>query len=358
MTTQGEDTPHMPERRRRAAFLTLPTASSSDVRRGDFGPAALPGATLALRVPRSGAPFTTGGTSAFPVHTAADASGAAALRRERKSASASPPPEDEDNPFAAPPEGRPEQAWRPRGQRGGSRGPDEGQGPDGSNGSGDTDSSDGSGNDGDGARDDGRKQSQWGSQWSSRQPGRQSGSFGGGPGDRRANGGQGGGPGGPAGLRWDPTDPMQRRARYALLAGMWGFFFALFSLPEIALLLGALAMYWGISSLRGRSARPRGGAGANPNDIGTSTAPSNRSGAGGQGAGGGSPQSSRPQTTAAISGLVTGGLALAIVAATFTFQLVYRDYYACVDDALTTSSRQSCEDLLPKQLRPLLNAED
>ncbi|TXS26981.1 hypothetical protein [Streptomyces sp. gb1(2016)] len=51
--------------------------------------------------------------------------------------------------------------------------------------------------------------------------------------------GQGGGPeGNPGGLRWDPTDPAQRRARYAVLGGMWAFFFALFDFPEIAMLLG------------------------------------------------------------------------------------------------------------------------
>jgi hypothetical protein len=55
---------------------------------------------------------------------------------------------------------------------------------------------------------------------------------------------------------------------------------------------------------------------------------------------------------------VTGCLALAIVAATFTLQIVYRDYFTCVDDALTQSSRQSCEDLLPKDLRPLLSTQD
>ncbi|MEU1158314.1 hypothetical protein ABZ369_35645, partial [Streptomyces sp. NPDC005918] len=68
--------------------------------------------------------------------------------------------------------------------------------------------------------------------------------------------------------------------------------------------------------------------------------------------------STRPQTTAAISGLVTGGLALLMVAATFTAQLVYRDYYTCVDDALTNASQQSCEDHLPKPLRPLLGEQD
>ena len=75
-------------------------------------------------------------------------------------------------------------------------------------------------------------------------------------------GGQGGPEGGPGGLRWDPTDPAQRRARYALLSGMWAFFFALFNLPEIALLLGALAVYWG-DQLAAR-AKPQQRAGEHP----------------------------------------------------------------------------------------------
>jgi hypothetical protein len=258
------------------------------------------------------------------------------LREHRPSSSSS--PEGADNPFAPPPEGSPDQPWQPRGPHGGNSGPD----------------SDGDG-DGNGNGDRGPSPQpqgpagQWGSQWSSRQPGRQNGGFGTGPGDaRRENDGneQGGGPGG---LRWDPTDPLQRRARYALLAGMWGFFFSLFSLPEIALLLGALALYWGISSLRGKPVPPL--AGATSDDVGTSTTPGSRP------APGPSP-ASRPQTSAAVSGLITGTIALAIVAATFTFQIVYRDYYTCVDDALTTASRHSCEDLLPKELRPLLGARD
>ncbi|MEY7981728.1 hypothetical protein AB8O53_36165, partial [Streptomyces pilosus] len=67
-------------------------------------------------------------------------------------------------------------------------------------------------------------------------------------GDRpRGPEGQGGGPQTP-GPRWDPTDPAQRRARYALLSGMWAFFFALFNWPYVALLLGSLALYWAISA--------------------------------------------------------------------------------------------------------------
>ncbi|MEU6220366.1 hypothetical protein ABZ845_23045 [Streptomyces sp. NPDC047022] len=218
----------------------------------------------------------------------------------------------DDNPFAPPPEGTPDRPWQPRR-------PAQGQGQ----------GQEGSGN---------GEHSPWGSQWSDRQPGPSSG----GPfGERPRNNGPGGpgGQGGPEGqrpgpgLRWDPTDPAQRRARYALLAGMWAFFFALFSWPYVALLLGALALYWGVSALR-----------AKPRQSGPD-APRPASGAG------------RPQTSAAISGLVTAALALAMVAATFTAQLVYRDYYTCLNDALTTSAKQSCSDLLPKDLRGVLGTQ-
>jgi ABC-type Fe3+ transport system permease subunit len=134
-------------------------------------------------------------------------------------------------------------------------------------------------------------------------------------------------------MRWDPTDPAQRRARYALLCGMWAFFFALFSWPYVALLLGALALYWGVSALRAKPRTP------DPD----SPTPE---------------QTGRPQTTAAVSGLVTASLALALVAASFTAQLVYRDYYTCTTDALTQEARQSCSDLLPEELRGLLGTGD
>lgn len=286
------------------------------------------------------------------------------LLRERQSptgSSSSSDPSDssdssnkkDDNPFAAPPESRPDQPWRPRHPSHGANG----SGDDGSNGNGEGSPEGGSSDD----------RPVWGSQWSSHQPGRQSGGFGGRPGGQggpNGPGGQGGGPeGGPGGLRWDPTDPAQRRARYALLSGMWAFFFAIFDFPEIALLLGALAVYWSISSLR---AKPRtatasesadGAAGAG-SGSGSGSAP-----AGGQapGAGTGAPYAQgqgRPQTTAAVSGLVTALLALSIVAMTFTVQLVYRDYYTCVNDALTKSGQLACNDLLPKPLEPFFGVKN
>ncbi|WP_329161427.1 hypothetical protein OHB49_17740 [Streptomyces sp. NBC_01717] len=283
------------------------------------------------------------------------------LLRERQSptgSSSSSDPSDssdssskkDDNPFAAPPENRPDQPWRPRHPSPGANG----SGDEGSNGNGEGSPEGGSSDD----------RPAWGSQWSNHQPGRQSGGFGGRPGGQggpNGPGGQGGPEGGPGGLRWDPTDPAQRRARYALLSGMWAFFFAIFDFPEIALLLGALAVYWSISSLR---AKPR-----------TATAAESADGAAGAGSGSGSAPAAgpapgagtaapyaqgqgRPQTTAAVSGLVTALLALSIVAMTFTVQLVYRDYYTCVNDALTKSGQLACNDLLPKPLEPFFGVKN
>ncbi|MGK5531222.1 hypothetical protein [Streptomyces sp. URMC 129] len=126
-------------------------------------------------------------------------------------------PGEEDNPFAPPPEGEPDRPWRPR----------------------HPEPSD---------QDDQRQR--WGSQWSRRQPKRDGGAFGEPRRDPDGDGpGQGGGPGGRG--RWDPADPAQRHARYAVLAGMWGVFGGLLGWEWLGLLLGALALYWGVSALRG-----------------------------------------------------------------------------------------------------------
>ncbi|MEN3586159.1 hypothetical protein AAH978_18665 [Streptomyces sp. ZYX-F-203] len=235
---------------------------------------------------------------------------AAVLLRERPSSSADSSPEHDrddsardDNPFSPPPEGTPDRPWQPR------RHPEEGEGE--------------AGPDDGGERGD---RPPGGRQWSDRQPGRSSGGFGERPGGGPA------GPSGGSGPRWDPTDPVQRRARYALLSGMWALFFALFGWSYVALLLGALALYWGIDSLR---AKPR-------------ATDSERAAGRGR----------RPQTSAAISGLVTSSLAIALVAATFAAQLVYRDYYTCREDALTGEARQACSELLPEPLRDVLGSEN
>ncbi|MGW6984385.1 hypothetical protein ACWGE1_33885 [Streptomyces sp. NPDC054932] len=174
----------------------------------------------------------------------------------------------DDNPFAAPPEGRPDQPWQPR--------------------------SGGGGGNGDGPKDsDGQR--------------------------------------GPA--RWDPTDPVQRRARYALLAGMWGFFFGIFGIPSVGLLLGTLALYWGISALRGK-----------PAPATTDGTPAAAGGLDALGA------AARPQRTAAVSGLVTASLAILLAMSSYALQLAYKDFYVCRDDALTKSAELQCNTLLPDNL--------
>ena len=247
------------------------------------------------------------------------------MPRERQST-------DDNNPFAPPPEGRPDQPWQPRHPS-----------------SNDDSSSDGSGSD-DSDRSSGSGR---GGRWSSRQPGRSSGGgFGGRPGSGQ-NGPGKGGSGGPGGLRWDPTDPAQRRARYALLSGMWAFFFALFDFPEIALLLGALALYWSISSLR---AKPVSRVSADA--LTTGGTPPNAPPPPSHSPGSAPTTSNRPQITSAVSGLVMASIALLIVAASFTAQLVYRDYYTCVNDALTKSGQLACNKELPEPLRGILGVKE
>lgn len=208
----------------------------------------------------------------------------------------------DDNPFAAPPEGKPDQLWQPR-----------------------------AGGDG------GDKQN----------PGS-------GPGQGPASG--------PA--RWDPKDPIQRRARYALLAGMWGFFFGVFGIPSMGLLLGALALYWGITALRGVPAKPSRDVaqGATAADVGTGSGA--RTGAreaahdGSTAAAGAAPgtargglaalgAAARPQRTAAVSGLVTASLAILLAVSSYAVQLTYKDFYVCTQDALTKPAELQCNDLLP-----------
>ncbi|MEU3605960.1 hypothetical protein AB0E83_10955 [Streptomyces sp. NPDC035033] len=238
---------------------------------------------------------------------------------------------NDNNPFAPPPEGRPDQPWQPRR-------------PDGSDGS------DDSGSDGGSAGPSSPVTGSADGRWSPRQPGRSSDGFGRGP---ERQGGQGGGPGGQGperpGLRWDPTDPAQRRARYAVLGGMWAFFFAVFDLPEPALLLGALSVYWAVSSLR---AKPKAPAGVSPESQAASQ-PSGR-----PSPAPGAPGPARSMRTAAISGLVASAVALSIVAFGFTMQLVYKDFYECRDDALTHAGAVACNDLLPKPLRDGFGVRD
>ncbi|RDG35814.1 hypothetical protein DVH02_23415 [Streptomyces corynorhini] len=146
-------------------------------------------------------------------------------------------------------------------------------------------------------------------------------------------------------------------------------FFVLFDLPEIALLLGSLAVYWGGSSLRNKSGKKRDEGekavtdGSSPAPVRmektprSGTAADPWSGQNGQDKSA-SPASTRPQTTAAVSGIVAAGIALACVATLFTVQLVYRDYYSCVNDSLTKTGQLSCNELLPRSLEPLFGVKE
>ncbi|WP_431679023.1 hypothetical protein [Kitasatospora sp. KL5] len=222
----------------------------------------------------------------------------------------------ERNPFAPPPADAPDRPWRPRAHP---HPPAEGQG------GGDRD------NRGDRDDPDERPQVPPPHPWS--------------PGYR-------GGWSEPPQPRFDPTDPVHRRARYALSAGMAGLFCSVVGMQYLALLLGALAAYWGVSALRsGRATAAAGTAGAagaasggNPHALGTA-----RIGGWAQ------PQPTRPQVPAALGGLLTGGVAVIFTLSIFGFQLYYHDYVTCINDALTTEASQSCNDLAPDVITQITN---
>ncbi len=250
-----------------------------------------------------------------------------------------------DNPFAPPAEGTPDRPWQPRGPQGpqGGSGQGEGSGGDGSgSGASGSGASGGDSSGGDGRGTPPPPPPAWGSQWSSRQP--QSGRpdpFQRPPQQQQPSGPQGTGP------RFDPTDPAQRRSRYALVCGGWGLIFALFGWTAIGLLLGALALYWGISALRmspedresARASAASALADATQTPRPAPPAPS--------------PDAQRSFLTAAWTGIVTSAVTLAIVAATYGFQLAYRDYYTCKSDALTSPASHACTKLLPGPFRDL-----
>ncbi|MBF9067828.1 hypothetical protein [Streptacidiphilus fuscans] len=162
--------------------------------------------------------------------------------------------------------------------------------------------------------------------------------------------------------RFDPSDPVQRRARYALLSGMWGFLFLILGVPYLTLLLGALALYWGISALRGTAKTPQNaaatpsifqspGAGAAANARPQAPQQAHQTGQAaqpgwpGQGVGhsGYYPTAPvKPQAPAAIGGLIAGAVSLALVAVVFGVQLYYKSYYDCQANAPTKQSYSQC----------------
>jgi hypothetical protein len=220
--------------------------------------------------------------------------------------------------------------------------------------------------------------SPWGGQWGERRPGWPPP----GPFDRE------GGPGGTGQSqppRFDPTDPAQRRARYALLCGIWGLFFTLLvGWTSLGLLLGALALHWGISALRTKPEEREQARAATlaalsrtphrdgddapaqpptpPQQPGPPPGARTPDGPAAPGVPPGPPSyppgppygplpARQPQRNAAVTGIVTAAISLALVATGFTVHVVYKDYFDCRHDALTSVASASCDAKLPKPLR-------
>jgi hypothetical protein len=148
--------------------------------------------------------------------------------------------------------------------------------------------------------------------------------------------------------RFDANDPVHRRSRYALAGGMGALFCGLWGYLEFSLLFGVLALYWGVSTLRAT----RKEAAAKAAESAAAARP-------------GEAQSSwpfgqrvAPQIPAALGGLITGGVAVALVLGTFGLNLAYKSYFTCEDDALTQSATQSCSDLAPHWLTSIYAPKD
>ncbi|WP_327067312.1 hypothetical protein OG500_15765 [Kitasatospora sp. NBC_01250] len=225
---------------------------------------------------------------------------------------------DERNPFAPPPQDAPDQPWRPRLPQGRSGGTSEGAPEDGER----------PAAEGRPGRPPVPPPHPWSPNWQG----------GGGPGwpDR---------PQAPQQPRFDPNDPRHRRSRYALMSGMASLFCGLDSFMAFALLFGALALYWGISALRGGGQPSTPATGADRAPEPTAADPRTAPPLGWPYA-----QRSRPQVPAALGGLITGGVAVALVLGSFALQVVYRPYYTCLNDALTSVGTQSCSNLAPHWL--------
>jgi hypothetical protein len=129
----------------------------------------------------------------------------------------------------------------------------------------------------------------------------------------------------PQGPRFDPSDPVQRKARYALLSGMWGIFFLILSVPYATLLLASLALYWSISALRGTPKKPVPPTAPTPTPYGPVP-----------------PYANRPQVPAAVGGLIASVVGLSLVAVVFGVQLYYKNFYDCQSAALTQKASDAC----------------
>ncbi|MDH6110913.1 hypothetical protein P3T36_004486 [Kitasatospora sp. MAP12-15] len=242
---------------------------------------------------------------------------------------------DERNPFAPPPEDAPDQPWRPRipQPKAGAAGRPVGGGQDGTD----------QGSDATGGGPDGQPglppvspPHPWSPNWQGN----------GGPGWPER-------PQAPQQPRFDPNDPVHRRSRFALLSGMAALFSGVYGIPDVALLLGALALYWGISALRAAGKDPAptpAGSAATVADLTGAATPSTGTPSGAAAQQPVYGQRSRPQAPAALGGLITGGVAVALVLGSFGLSLAYRPYFTCLNDALTNTATQSCSTLAPHWL--------
>ncbi|MEV4561556.1 hypothetical protein AB0K51_31875 [Kitasatospora sp. NPDC049285] len=135
----------------------------------------------------------------------------------------------------------------------------------------------------------------------------------------------------PAPPRIDPAEPGHRNARNALLCGFAALLSALFGLFYFAFALGLLAAWYAIAVLRAPAEPP-----AHPYQS----------------------PAVRPQTPAALSGLLTGGLALVMSISAFTIQFVYHDYLDCVSQSITDAGTGSCAKDAPAWLVNLFEGQD
>ena len=105
--------------------------------------------------------------------------------------------------------------------------------------------------------------------------------------------------------------------------------------PYVTLLLGALALYWGVSSLRGEvkpspAAKTAALTGVPPMPP-QPVYPYQQS-----------MQSTRPHVPAALGGVIAGAVSLALVGVVFGVQLYYKSYYDCQANALTKTAYDTC----------------
>ncbi|MEU9074826.1 hypothetical protein ACFYUY_16715 [Kitasatospora sp. NPDC004745] len=196
----------------------------------------------------------------------------------------------ERNPFAPPPADAPDQPWQPRNPWPGEhpRG-DGGQGPDGQ---------------GTGERPQFPPPHPWG--------------------PVQHGDGRGPRPPAPQPPKLDPTDPAQRRARNAALAGPAALVCLFIGLQWAALFFGVLGIVLGVSAMR-TPRRAAAGPGAAPR-----------------------PAAPNPLTPAALAGILTGAMTVVVASSVIALGVYYDDYVTCVRDSLTSVGAENCNRLAPK----------